>query len=319
MLQVLAHQLGCWPLLLDLANARLLEEQKARRGTVAESIARVSRIFERRGVVGFDRRDSQARNAAVERSIDVGLDFAEKGFPGIAKKAAEIAVFPEDVSIPVSVLADLWHMDETDVEEEVVRPLDNVSLLRWTRHTNDVLVHDMIRRALAMKLLEPVAVHRKLLESWGDPCRLPHAYAWRWFGWHCVGANEKDRLLNVLLDYAWLSAKLAATEINALVDEFDYLRGDPQVELLQTACRRSASVLARDKAQLAGSSWRGFRTPRISYETALSVEPQDAANVVAPIDCLARGGTLNSVAKTHKTRDFVTRGLFVQWPLGRPC
>jgi hypothetical protein len=75
-LEHLADRLGCWPLLLDRANARLLEENKSRPGKPAECIARVTMLFERKGVLGFDRRDSTSRNAAVARSVDVGLDRA---------------------------------------------------------------------------------------------------------------------------------------------------------------------------------------------------------------------------------------------------
>jgi len=95
-------------------------------------------------------------------------------------------------------------------------------------------------------------VNRKLIDAWGDPCRLPHDYAWRWFGWHCVQANDVPRLRNLLLDFNWLRAKLNATDLNALLGEFDNVTGDAQAELIQGALPLSAYVLAKDKAQLAG-------------------------------------------------------------------
>lgn len=251
-LRGLADRLGCWPLLLDLANARLAEEQKSRRGNLAECIDRVMTLFERRGVLGFDRRNSDARNAAVASSVAVGLELAEAMFPGLAEKAAEISVFPEDVPVPVRVLADLWSLDVFDAEDEVARPLQNLSILRWDRQTNEVRVHDMVQRVLAARLAEPAVAHRKLIDAWGDPYRLPHDYAWRWFGWHCVRANEQARLHGLLLDFDWLRAKLAATEIDTLVGEFDHARDDQLAELLKSNCRRSAHVLAGDKSQLAG-------------------------------------------------------------------
>jgi WD40 repeat protein len=252
MLRVLADRLGRWPLLLELATARLLEEYKTRRGDLAAAIDRVTRVFEHGGVLGFDRHDSHARNAAVARSVQVGLDAAEAILPGLSQKAAELAVFPEDVPVPVRVLADLWGMDEFNAEETVVRRLANTGMLRWDREANTVRLHDMIRRALAVKLAGAAAVHLRLTQAWTDPHRLPHDYAWRWFGWHCIRANARERLLGLLLDVTWLGAKLGATDINALVVEFGHLRDDPRMELLQAACRRSAYVLARDKAQLAG-------------------------------------------------------------------
>ena len=252
----LADRLGCWPLLLDLANARLREEQKSGRGSVAECIDFVATLFEKKGVLGFDRRDSNARNTAVGRSVEVGLERADEMFPGLAQKTAELSVFPENVAVPTPVLSDLWGMDEFDIEEEVLRPLDNLSLLRWDREAKEIRLHMMIDRALRERLKRAegglAAVNRKLIDAWGDPCRLPHDYAWRWFGWHCVQANDMPRLRSLLLDFNWLRAKLNATDINALLGEFDNVNRDPQVELIQGALRLSAHALAKDKAQLAG-------------------------------------------------------------------
>ena len=80
----------------------------------------------------------------------------------------------------------------------------------------------MIDRALKERLKRAegglAAVNRKLIDAWGDPCRLPHDYAWRWFGWHCVQANDVPRLRSLLLDFNWLRAKLNATDINALCE-----------------------------------------------------------------------------------------------------
>jgi hypothetical protein len=56
------------------------------------------------------------------------------------------------------------------------------SILRWDREAAEVRVHDMIRRALEGRLVEPVLVHQKLIDAWGNPCRLPYDYAWRWIG-----------------------------------------------------------------------------------------------------------------------------------------
>ena len=207
-------------------------------------------------MLGFDRRDSKARNAAVGRSVEVGLERADEMFPGLAQKTAELSVFPENVAVPTPVLSDLWGMDESDIEEEVLRPLDNLSLLRWDRRAKEIRLHTMIDRALKERLNSAegglAAMNRKLIDAWGDPCRLPHDYAWRWFGWHCVQANDVPRLRSLLLDFNWLRAKLNATDINALLGEFDNVNGDPQVELIQGALRLSAHVLAKDKAQLAG-------------------------------------------------------------------
>ncbi len=265
--QQLSEQLGGWPLLLDLVNARLREERKNR----PDFLAYVTRLFEKKGVLGFDRRDTDKRTLAVALSVDVGLDRAEQMYRGLAGKAAEISIFPENIPIPFRVLQELWALDEFDLEEEVLRPLANLSLVRWDKNAGEIRVHMMIDRALKERLNRadggPAAVHRGLIEAWGEPTRLPHDYAWRWFGWHCAQSGEAARLKSLLLDLKWLQAKLDATDTNALIGDFDWLAGDdPELGLLRNAVQLSAHVLAQDKAQLAGQllgripeSWETLR------------------------------------------------------------
>lgn len=253
-LEHLADRLGCWPLLLDLANARLLEESKSRPGKLADCIARVTLLFERKGVLGFDRRDSTSRNAAIARSVEVGLDRAEEMVPGLAEKAAELSVFAEDLAIPVHVLADLWSLDPLLVEEDVLKHLDNLSLVRWDRETDTVRLHDMIRRALEVRLGEPVSVHRRLIDVWSEPGRQPNEYTWRWFGWHCVRADQQERWLNLLCNVHYLHAKLDATDVDALLGDFELLTLEPLpgLESLYRTLRMSAHVLSKDKSQFFG-------------------------------------------------------------------
>src|SRR5262249_24311183 len=59
-------------------------------------------------------------------------------------------------------------------------------------------------------------------------------------------------LNTLLLDFDWLRAKLEATEIGALVQEFDYTCGSEELRLLQDSLRLSSHVLAKNKSKLAG-------------------------------------------------------------------
>jgi WD40 repeat protein len=246
----LAQQLGCWPLLLGLANARLLEEQKSRHD-VGKSIAKVFDIYLRKGVLGFDRRDSTARNTAVARSVEVGLEHAESMYPGLAALASELGIFPEDVAVPVRVLADLWGMDEFDTREDVVRPLDNVCLLEWDRERDEVSLHDIIRRVLESRLADATGSHERLVDAWGDPLQLPHDYAWRRLTFHLARSRRATRLRILLCDFVWLRAKLEATDITALVADFETFVPDDPLWLVQGALLLSSAYLAADKAQLA--------------------------------------------------------------------
>jgi WD40 repeat protein len=244
----LAGALGGWPLLLELVNARLLEEKKAR-PSVVECIERVTTLFEDVGVLAFDRSNQNARNAAIEKSVQIGLEFAEELAGGIRERTFELSIFPEDTPIPVAVLADLWATKELLVEERTLRHLDNLSIARWDRAAGTVRLHDMIRLALAAQLKQPEAVHRRLLEAWGNPHALASAYAWRWYGWHCREGAILERLRALLLDCEWLLAKLRATGVSALVADYAWL---PELKDVEEALLLASHVIAEDPDQLRG-------------------------------------------------------------------
>ncbi|RZN36806.1 MAG: WD40 repeat domain-containing protein, partial [Methanosarcinales archaeon] len=78
------------------------------------------------------------------------------------------------------------------------------------------------------------------------------SYLWTHLAYHLVEAGRGDELWRLLLDFDWLQAKLAATDVNSLIADYDHLPGDSDLRLVQGAIRLSAHVLARDKTQLAG-------------------------------------------------------------------
>ena len=70
-------------------------------------------------------------------------------------------------------MSDLWAMDVFDVEEEVLRHLDKISMVRWDRGDGAIRLHMMIARAFEARLAAVVGArartHRTLIEAWGDP------------------------------------------------------------------------------------------------------------------------------------------------------
>lgn len=64
---------------------------------------------------------------------------------------------------------------------------------------------------------------------------------------------DRDRdARGVLLNFDFLLAKLEATDVNALIADYEYLPEDSDLRLVQSAIRLSAHVLSRDPRQLPG-------------------------------------------------------------------
>jgi WD40 repeat protein len=95
-------------------------------------------------------------------------------------------------------------------------------LLRFDLATRTIRLHDVMRSYLARELRDPAAVHAALLDAWGDPHHLPDDYAWRRYAWHLKQAGREKALRKLLLDFNWLQAKLAATDVTALISDYDH-------------------------------------------------------------------------------------------------
>jgi WD40 repeat protein len=248
-------ELGGWPLLLELTNARLLAERRAQRPFDA-ALAYITKLFRQRGVIGFDRKDTRERNKSVANCLDTGLDAYKESMPTLRARAAELGLFPEDIPIPEQVLCEFWDCDELALNEDTLRYLDDLSIIRWDRQAQVVRLHDSVRAVLATWVPDKPASHRRLLDAWGDAKRLPHAYAWQWYGWHCLEGGREEEFRRQLVDFDWMQAKLLATDITALTADYYFATAGSTndlraLRLIQGALQRSAHVVTKDPAQFA--------------------------------------------------------------------
>lgn len=243
----LAHRLGEWPLLLKLASSTLLERIK--RGDAPErAIDYLSKALDRNGITAFDRKSESDRHAAVASTIGASLALLD---PELQKRCAELAIFPEDEELPIAVIAELWSLDEFEAES-FIELLDRASLIELDLRTGLVHMHDIMRSYFAALLGNEITeTHRRLLAAWPDFNNLPHAYAWRRIGYHLKGAGCEKKLCELLLDVEWLSRKIAATNISALLAEFELASPHPSLGLVHETLRLSSHVLGKDKGQLA--------------------------------------------------------------------
>ena len=119
-----------------------------------------------KGLDAFDVGDEAERSKAIAKTIGVSLYLLSE-----AERArfAELAVFPEDVDVPIGVAGRLWAktggLDEVDTEDLLVR-LESVSLLlsldlgRQTFRFHDTVRHFLPERAGKETL---AALHKTLL------------------------------------------------------------------------------------------------------------------------------------------------------------
>ena len=181
---------------------------------------------------------------AIEVSVE-GLEAADR------ERYLDLAVFPEDQPIPEEPLRVLWNLDEVDTRDCMGRLVAR-SLATWATNGASLILHDLQRDLIHKRREEKLpALHLRLVKGWNALSKL-NSYALRSVPYHLVQAGRKDDLRQLLLNYNYLETKLAATDTSALTADYDYLPIEADLQLVQSAIRLSAHVLARDPRQLAG-------------------------------------------------------------------
>nr|QNO54145.1 hypothetical protein CKCBCIOL_00002 [Methanosarcinales archaeon ANME-1 ERB7] len=257
-LQKLVADLGEWPLLLKLVNSALREHVSLSLD-INQALAYVNEDLSELGLTAFDAEDPQERDQAATATLGLSLKHLNEEERA---RFGELAIFPEDVDIPLTTLEKLWGMTGS-LKPVHIRRLSQklyhrLSLLQTYDAANQTIrLHDVVRKYLVKEQEEKLpSIHEQFLDSdglerWID---LPasESYLWTHLAYHLVEAGREEELQRLLLDFDWMQAKLAATDANSLIGDYDFLPDDFDLRLVQGAIRLSAHVLARDKTQFAG-------------------------------------------------------------------
>jgi len=255
-LRALASRLGEWPLLLKLVNAAL-RERLHRGQALAAALAYVHTALDKRGLTFFDAQNAGSRHQAVATTL--GLSIAQLKSDE-QQRFDELAVFAEDVEIPLDVVARLWGrtgaLDEFDTET-LCDKLSRLSLvLLFDPTLRFVRLHDVVRKFLLTRAGDRLSVlHGELLAAlrpasgtWAD-LQPRERYGWAWLFHHLVGAGAHDELRRTAQDLGYLAAKAAATSPLALEADLAIAEAafpdDPLLRQLRRSTAQSAHLLAR--------------------------------------------------------------------------
>jgi hypothetical protein len=222
-LLILARRLGYWPVLLRLAN-RTLRQRVRQKMTVSQALDAVERDLARKGVVALDvARDVSERDQAVAATVEASLELL---LPAERQRYAELAIFPQDVPIPLGRAAELWRLSaglEADPAEDLVATsLEPLSLVDYDGNSGLLRLHDVLRSYLTTLLADKALLHMLLARQWSDRPDRSDSYAWRWLAFHRAQAaicSEQPRrhglseeLVAVVSDAEWQKSHEATLE-----------------------------------------------------------------------------------------------------------
>src|SRR6185369_15761828 len=296
-LGALAARLGEWPLLLKLVNRQLWELLEEDRLPLEQALRDVEEALEAEGVTAFDQEDAERRRQAVARTLDVSFKRLTEVD---CERYGMLAIFPEDEDIPLPDLERLWGLGSYEVRKLCGR-LHNLSLLlRLDRSASTVRLHDVVRSYLLKdQEAELPAFHGRLLDAyrpisgcWTD---LPKTeiYLWRYLVHHLMGCGQSRICRDLLLDFDYLQAKLAASGAVKLLGDYSWFREqkDEELRLLEGAIRLSAHVLEEPGSTrvsalrpIAGSgrAWNPTTAPKGSRREQKSLAPAEAGELHTP-------------------------------------
>src|SRR5215213_6911780 len=209
----LASRLGEWPLLLRLVNSALRSRIENDHQSPRDAIKLIKKALDKRGIAYFDARNLDQRHQAVVRTIGVSLDLlsAPEG-----ERYGELAIFPEDVEIPLATLEKLWaktgSFDEFDTEELCSR-LNRFSLL-WSYDASRrrIRLHDVVRKFLIEQQGDKLpSIHAQLLAAhrsvtWSEMSP-EEPYLWDHLVHHLVEAGRGDELVATVKEWRYLVMK----------------------------------------------------------------------------------------------------------------
>lgn len=266
---------------------------------------------------------NKLRKADLEK---IRFDFADYPYPDLfkaiqvsveeleaeeQKRYLDFAVFPEDTPIPEAVLQTFWQpegLDQYDTQDIIDR-LVNLSLAQRDNQER-ITLHDLQYDYVRKQAGDLSVLHNRLLNAYAAKCENgwhtgPNdGYFFEHLANHLLADGKKSELRQLLFNFQWLEAKLNATDVNALIADYELLSEDPDLCLIQEAIQLSAYDLTHDKNQLASQilgRLLSFDSPQIK-EFLKQVKPSLNIPWLRPLtpSLMPPGGALLKTLLGHK-------------------
>ena len=259
----LAQSLHDWAQLLKLANGFLRDRVIKYKQPLARAIQEAGQRLAAKGLPAFDdprAKDYDGRHKSVAAAIGINLDLLDTD-----KRArfGELGIFPEDVDVPIGIVARLWYetggLDEFATVDLLSELFDLSLLLGLDLNDRTFRFHDTTRHFLQDRAGKAglVALHLRLLRAIDDMGGSEDVdvgsrqYFYLYLPQHLSGAGDRQTLDALLLDPSWLQAKLVATKSpQALIADYDQHGHSTLQKLIGRTLRLISGIIARDHSQL---------------------------------------------------------------------
>jgi hypothetical protein len=257
----LATVAGRWPVLLRLVNG-VLRLRVARGQAPGRAADEIQQLLAAQGPAALDPARPVALNPArpgdraraVTATVEAGLALLDSDD---RDRYLDLAVFPEDVDIPLDVLALLWPGSRSEAVCEEFAGLGLAADYRLDHPGPRLILHDVLRAYLRARrgATDRAVVHRRLiaaaaglLPSRGEPTpwwRLPAdaGYLWRFLPYHLHEAGMPGELAILVCDLRWVEAKTSHFGSSVPAEADLALEDTPTGQLLRRSLKQIAQLL----------------------------------------------------------------------------
>jgi WD40 repeat protein len=248
--RLVARECGCLPLALAISGAI------AAGGVSWVSIA----IGLKSADISFLKQEGiDPEYESVLRSIQASIDFLCQTDPNLVALYKTLAVVPPDETIPESVVLLLWQHAEgcpPHRSEVALTRLAAKSLLTLTKTQAErqVSLHDLHHDYLRYTQPELKGLHQIMVEAYREKLNpalgwssLPDdKYIFHHLPEHLGEAGLRGERRALLLDCDWLTAKLKATDVARVLDDYAPFAADQTLNLVEQSLRLSTGQLSAD-------------------------------------------------------------------------
>jgi WD40 repeat protein len=231
-LEALVTRLGCWPLLLTLANGMLVDRVVEYHLSIAEALTTIAEAYQTCGVTAFRLDNVEERQRTVEACLKVSMQHLETFIHAhyhATERYQELAMFPEDTDIPLMTLQLYWkgsaELEPWETTDLCTRLRRLSLLLDCDLRKGTIRLHDVFRSYLIQRVRPQLpTLHIHLLDAyqqaygltrWAD---LPQSeeYLWHNLIFHLCQAGRLEALQATLTDPGYLANKMRFVSISAL-------------------------------------------------------------------------------------------------------
>lgn len=267
-LRQIAEKFKGWPLLLSLANGVFKDCVGRSSEAIDEAITLYEEFLDSDDIAGWDLPDlgsdhAERRQKFVGYCIDASLTVLEADHrPDLL---LDLAVFPDDTDIPISVIIDYWCHDA----EPDLTPVRAGTLLRKYRdfsffssseqNPKSVRIHDEILDYFrGVRKEELPQLHQRLACSFQQHCKGPdwdtlghhHRYGWLNLLRHLEGANLIETANALRSNFNWIKQKLNVTSVVDLQREYSGVHLESETKAVGRAISVASPVLSMRRSAL---------------------------------------------------------------------